>query len=81
MILHEEFSEINGQYLNDIAPQKAQKNINLEILRPLLVACPEKNEQDRIINEVLDMEKYIQNYEQEIQTIPQQKEAILQKYL
>ncbi|MBO1059322.1 MAG: N-6 DNA methylase [Dolichospermum sp. JUN01] len=69
------------QYLNDIAPQKAQKNINLEILRPLLVACPEKNEQDRIINEVLDMEKYIQNYEQEIQTIPQQKEAILQKYL
>ncbi|MBO1051423.1 MAG: N-6 DNA methylase [Dolichospermum sp. DET73] len=69
------------QYLNDIAPQKAQKNINLEILRPLLVACPEKNEQDRTINEVLDMEKYIQNYEQEIQTIPQQKEAILQKYL
>ncbi|MDB9457971.1 restriction endonuclease subunit S, partial [Dolichospermum circinale CS-545/17] len=69
------------QYLNDIAPQKAQKNINLEILRPLLVACPEKNEQDRIINEVLDMEKYIQNYEQEIQAIPQQKEAILQKYL
>lgn len=69
------------QYLNDIAPQKAQKNINLEILRPLLVACPEKNEQDRIINEVLDMEKYIQNYEQEIQAIPQHKEAILQKYL
>ena len=69
------------QYLNDIAPQKAQKNINLEILRPLLVACPEKNEQDRTINEVLDMEKYIQNYEQEIQAIPQQKEAILQKYL
>lgn len=69
------------QYLNDIAPQKAQKNINLEILRPLLVACPEKNEQDRIINEVLDMEKYIQNYEQEIQAIPQQKEAVLQKYL
>jgi hypothetical protein len=46
-----------------------------------LVACPEKNEQDRTINEVLDMEKYIQNNEQEIQTIPQQKEAILQKYL
>ncbi|EAZ88334.1 restriction endonuclease subunit S [Crocosphaera chwakensis] len=69
------------QYLNDIAPQKAQKNINLKILEPLLVACPEKTEQDKIINEVLKIEQQINNFEQEIFAIPQQKEAILKKYL
>lgn len=69
------------QYLNDIAPQKAQKNINLKILEPLLVACPEKTEQDKIINEVLEMEQKINKFEQEMSAIPQQKEAILKKYL
>lgn len=69
------------QYLNDIAPQKAQKNINLKILEPLLVACPEKTEQDKLINEVLEIEQEIHNCEQEMSAIPQQKETILKKYL
>lgn len=30
------------------APQSAQKNINLEVLRPLLIATPNSKEQDRI---------------------------------
>jgi hypothetical protein len=38
---------------NEAATQTAQKNINLQVLRPLLVPCPTRAEQERIAAEVL----------------------------
>ena len=34
-------------HLNALAPQSAQKNINLEIVRPLLIPVPTPDEQNR----------------------------------
>ncbi len=47
-IFLEYFLRTRKDYLNKIATQSAQKNINLEKLRPLLVIKPKKNEQDKI---------------------------------
>ena len=44
----EYFLRTRKNYLNSIATQSAQKNINLEKLRPLLVIKPEINEQKQI---------------------------------
>ncbi len=77
----EYYLQTQKQYLNDIAPKKAQKNINLELLNPLLVACPERSEQEKIITEILIMEAEINQIQQEVQTIPLQKEAIFKQYL
>ncbi len=44
----EYFLRTRKDYLNKISTQSAQKNINLEKLRPLLILKPEKDEQDKI---------------------------------
>ena len=40
--------EVEKLYLNSIATQSAQKNINLEKLNPLLIALPKLSEQKKI---------------------------------
>lgn len=47
-IFLEYFLRTRKEYLNKIATQSAQKNINLEKLRPLLIIKPKKDEQDKI---------------------------------
>lgn len=70
------------EHLNEIAPKNAQKNINLQILNPLLVPCPiSREEQDSLIEKLQEKEKKIQAIEQELLSIPNEKEAILKKYL
>jgi type I restriction enzyme S subunit len=39
---------------NQAATQTAQKNINLQILRPLRIPCPPKEEQERMAAEILE---------------------------
>ena len=39
---------------NQAATQTAQKNINLQVLRPLLVPCPPRAVQERIASEILE---------------------------
>jgi type I restriction enzyme S subunit len=46
-----------------VATQTAQKNINLEVLRPLLVPSPPKSIQDKIAEKLLDAEKAIDKCE------------------
>jgi len=46
-------------YLNNIAPQSAQKSINLEILKPLLIQYPSLDEQNQIGNIIKNMEMKI----------------------
>ena len=40
------------QYLNDIAPQAAQKNINIEILRTIAIPLPPLATQQKIVAEI-----------------------------
>ena len=56
------------KHLNEIAPQLAQKNINLEILRPVQVPVP-------------SLEKQIAKAQAIIDAAPAHKEAIMKKYL
>lgn len=48
------------KYLDSIATQSAQKNINLEKLSPLLVVVPELNEQEKIAEILMSIDEKIQ---------------------
>lgn len=58
-IFLEYFLRTRKDYLNKIATQSAQKNINLEKLRPLLVIKPKKSEQDKISEILLTIDEKI----------------------
>jgi type I restriction enzyme S subunit len=69
------------QHLNDIAPQMAQKNINIEILKPIKVPVPTLAEQKRIVAAVEKLEATITEAQAVIDAAPARKQVIMQKYL
>jgi len=69
------------KHLNDIAPQMAQKNINIEILKSIKVPIPPLAEQQRLIAEVEVLEKNIAAAQTTIAAAPARKQAIMQRYL
>ena len=77
----EYFLRTQKEYLNEIAPQSAQKNLNLERLSPLSIPIPSIQEQNNIINKVLIFETQKQEIDTFLSTIQEQKENVLKKYL
>jgi hypothetical protein len=68
-------------WLEPRAPQTAQKNINLEDLRPLMIPTPRQNEQEAIasIYEALDSSR--STSKQEIEKLRQQKQGLMHDLL
>ncbi len=69
------------QHLNDIAPQMAQKNINIEILKPVRVPVPPLAEQLRLVAQVDAFDKTIADAQATIDAAPAKKQAVMQRYL
>lgn len=69
------------QHLNDIAPQMAQKNINVEILKPITVPIPTPEEQERFVAKVEALERAIADAQTIINDAPAKKQAVMNKYL
>ena len=57
------------------------KSLNQTLLSNIKIPLPPLSEQQKIVSEIEKIEKKIKVLETEIAEIPQQKEAILKKYL
>lgn len=69
------------QHLNDIAPQMAQKNINIEILKPIKVPVPTLAVQKRFVADIEKLEELIADAQAIIAAAPAKKQAVMQRYL
>jgi type I restriction enzyme M protein len=69
------------KHLNKIAPQMAQKNINVEILKPVRVPIPSQTEQILFVTEIETFEHAIAEAQAIIAAAPARKQAIMQRYL
>jgi len=69
------------KHLNEVAPQLAQKNINLEILKPIKVPVPSLAEQKKFVAKVEALEKQIAEAQAIIDAATARKAAVMKKYL
>lgn len=77
----EMFVRSKREYFNAVAPQSAQKNINLGDLRPLLIAKPESEEQNRIAEIYETIEATLINEEQNLSKFQLLKQGLMQDLL
>ena len=69
------------QHLNDIAPQMAQTNINIEILKPIKVPMSPMVEQKRFVATIEKLEQTIAQGQATLAAAPAKKQAVMQRYL
>ena len=67
--------------LETTAPKSAQRNINLEILRPLLIATPQPDEQDKIAGVYERADRLHQQYEDSQSKLYSLKTSLMQDLL
>jgi len=77
----EYFLRTKKEYLNSIATQSAQKNINLEKLRPLLVVNPEIKEQKQIADILSEVDSKIEINKLIKDKLTQLKKGLMQDLL
>ncbi|MGC9493194.1 restriction endonuclease subunit S [Vibrio genomosp. F10] len=75
------FLETRKDDLDGKATQNAQKNINLQVLKPLEILTPPYEEQRKIANILSTWDKAIATTEKLIETSKQQKKALMQQLL
>jgi len=69
------------QHLNEIAPQMAQKNINVEILKSVKIPLPSIFIQEKLVSEVEKLEQVISSNQKVIDEAPKLKQQVMKKYL
>lgn len=69
------------EYLNSISTQSAQKNINLEKLKPLLIKVPSKNEQKQIAEILSTTDEKISVNTKYKETLAKLKKGLMQDLL
>ena len=67
--------------LETMAPKSAQRNINLEVLRPLLIATPPPDEQDKIAAVYEHADRLHQQYEDSQSKLYSLKTSLMQDLL
>jgi len=72
---------INNTDLSEYITGQAQPKLNQKNLNSIKIPLPAIEEQKKIVKEIEIIEKKIQQKEEALAAIPQQKEAILKKYL
>lgn len=72
---------LNKPTLDALAPLSAQKNINLEDLRPLKIPLPALSEQANICEKYDAIERYISNNFQSMKKLQLQKKGLMQDLL
>lgn len=75
------FLETKKEHLDGMATQNAQKNINLQVLRPLEILSPPYAEQQKIAQILSTWDKAITTTEQLLTNSQQQKKALMQQLL
>jgi hypothetical protein len=69
------------QYLNDIAPQMAQKNINIDILKSVKIPVPPLPVQEKLVSEVEKLEQEISKNQKIVDESPNLKQQVMKRYL
>ena len=67
--------------LNQYKTGTAQPGLSVQNLKVVLTPVPSLSQQQKIITQITAIENQINALENELATLPQQKEAVLQKYL
>ncbi|RCJ36586.1 hypothetical protein A6769_15790 [Nostoc punctiforme NIES-2108] len=69
------------QYLNDVAPKMAQKNINIEILKSVKIPVPPLSVQEKLVSEVDKLEQEITKDQNIIDESHNLKQKVMKRYL
>ena len=77
----EHFLRTKKEHLNNIATDSAQKNINLETLRPLLIPIPSKDEQNKITMVFENVDSKLFELESKKSHLESLKKGLMQKML
>jgi len=75
------FLKTRKQFLNNLATNSAQKNINLETLRPLLIPIPPQTEQQKIATILNTVDSKITDLESKKSILQKLKKGLMQKLL
>lgn len=75
------YYKLNEMNLNQYSTGAAQPGLSVKNLVNIPISVPSKEEQKKVVAEIVSIEKKIQKKEQELFNIPQKKEDILNKYL
>ena len=67
--------------LNQYATGAAQPGLSVKNINPVEVETPSLNEQEKIVEKIEKIEAEINDLKKQIESIPQQKELVLKKYL
>ncbi len=73
--------QTHKQHLNETAPRMAQKNINVEILKPIKIPVPPLVDQQHLVDEITSQETIIAAAQKVIDAAASKKQAILKQYL
>ena len=75
------FSDNLMKQMKATMPKAAYPSINKEDIENYIIPLPPLSEQQKIVSEIEEIETQIADLEQQLSKIPQEKEAVLKKYL